>query len=73
MTSWHTVVAAIEMSVAMAYSGVSGWVNGIHGKDDLEGEICNACATNTSEMILIETEKHDAEEPRLRKQPRQRS
>lgn len=41
----------------MAYSGVIDWVNGIHGKDDLEGETCNACATNTLEMILIEAEK----------------
>lgn len=35
----HTVVAAIEVSVAMAYSGVVAWVNGVHGNYDSNEKI----------------------------------
>lgn len=38
MLSCHTIVAAIEASVAMTYSGVIGWVNGIHSKCEYECE-----------------------------------
>lgn len=59
MSSWHTVIAAIKMSVAMAYSGVVDWVNWIHGKW-FEIETCRVRTVivpgSTSDMILVEDE-----------------
>ena len=33
----HTIVVAIEVGVAMAYSGIVGWVNGIHDENTVKG------------------------------------
>ena len=42
MLSCHTVIAAIEASVAMADSGIIDWVNEIHSKSGSECESWNA-------------------------------